>query len=81
MEHQQNEVSPPKLTEVLRTVAGSVNLSAVGDTGAISLFEASTNLVNWGWLGVRSNVTGTFQFSDLLGDELYQPPFYRVSAP
>jgi hypothetical protein len=45
-----------------------------------TLFESSTNLVNWSWLGVRTNLTGTILFTDPRATNLTKR-FYRVSAP
>jgi len=57
-----------------------VNLSVAGDSGLLYLFEASTNLVNWSWLAVRTNATGTIRFTDLRATN-YAIRFYRVSVP
>jgi len=57
-----------------------VTLSVSGDAGLLYLFEGSTNLVNWSWLGVRSNATGTVQFNDTSSLK-FDRRFYRVSAP
>ena len=43
-------------------------------------FEASTNLVDWSWLGVRTNLTGTVRFTDTTGTN-FPKRFYRVSVP
>ena len=60
MEHQEPDVvTAPDFTSVSRSANGAVDLSVTGDTGLLYLFEASTNLVNWSWLGVRTNATGT----------------------
>ena len=80
-EHQElTNTRPPVLTGLSRQTNGAVSLTAVGDAGPLYLLEASTNLVNWARLSVRSNATGTVQFSDL------RPPtdsrrFYRISIP
>jgi hypothetical protein len=68
------------LSDISRQTNGAVSLTVVGEAGPLYLLEASTNLVNWARLSVRSNATGTIQFSDP------RPPassrrFYRVSIP
>jgi hypothetical protein len=72
--------NPPRFTNVARTTAGVTDLSVSGDTGFVYLFEASTNLQNWSWLGTGTNLSGTFQFTD--GHATNQlKRFYRVSVP
>lgn len=51
-----------------------------GGTGLRYLFEGSTNLVNWNWLGVRSYATGNIQFTDSSATN-YPKRFYRASVP
>jgi len=43
-------------------------------------FEASTNLVDWSWLGVRTNLTGSVQFNDPTATN-FSRRFYRVTTP
>ena len=81
VEHQQSGTTiAPSFTSVFSATNGVVNLTVAGDTGLLYLFEASTNLVNWSWLGVRSNAFGTVQFADLRATN-YAHRFYRVSVP
>jgi hypothetical protein len=80
VEHQVAVPKRPVLADVARAANGVVNLSAVGDPNLLYLLEASTNLVNWTWLGVRSNATGTVQFSDPWATN-YTSRFYRVTVP
>jgi hypothetical protein len=81
VEHQQpGAVTTPSFTSVSRATNGAVNLSVAGDAGLLYLFEASTNLVNWSRLGVRTNATGAIQFTDLRATN-YAKRFYRVSIP
>ena len=70
----------PSFTSVSRSTNGAVNLSVSGDPGLLYLFEASTNLVNWSRLGVRTNATGTIQFTAFRATN-YPNRFYRVSIP
>ena len=69
----------PVLTSVSRSASGAVDLSVTGDTDLRYVFEASTNLVNWTRLGVRTNLTG-IQLSDP-STANYTRRFYRVSVP
>ena len=64
VEHHPGVTNAPNFTSVARATNGGVNLSVAGGAGLLYLFEASTNLVNWSWLGVRTNATGTIQFTD-----------------
>jgi len=80
VEHQTGAINAPSIAGVSRSTDGTVNLSASGDTGLLYLLEGSTNLVNWAWLGVRSNATGTVQFTDSRATN-YPGRFYRVSNP
>ncbi|MBI3848752.1 MAG: VCBS repeat-containing protein [Verrucomicrobia bacterium] len=81
VEHQQpGVVSTPSLSSVSLATNGAVNLSVTGDTNLLYLFEASTNLVNWTKVGVRSNATGIVGFTDIKATN-YVNRFYRVSVP
>jgi len=80
VEHQPGVTNAPNFTSVARATNGAVDLSVAGDAGLLYLFETSTNLVNWSWLGVRTNATGTIQFTDFRATH-YAKRFYRVSIP
>jgi hypothetical protein len=81
VEHQAiGTIIKPSFTGASRATNGVVNLSAAGDAGLLYLLEASTNLVNWTKVGVRSNATGIVQFTDPKAPN-YSRRFYRVSAP
>jgi hypothetical protein len=80
VEHQLGVNNTPTFTGLSRSSDGTVNLSAAGNTALRYLFEGSTNMVNWAWLGVRSNATGTVQFTDLRATN-YLNRFYHVSIP
>ena len=67
-------------TSVSRAPDGAVDLSVAGDAGLLYLFEGSTNLADWSWLGVRTNATGTIQFTDFRATHSAKR-FYRVSIP
>jgi hypothetical protein len=80
-EHQQpGAATPPKFTSVSRSPAGAVDLSVSGGAGLLYVFEASTNLVNWTKVSVRSNATGIVSFTDTKAGN-YVKRFYRVFAP
>jgi hypothetical protein len=75
-----NPPNPPKLTVVPSSTDGSVSLTATGDSGLLYVFEGSSNLSNWTWLGVRSNATGSIQFTNMNATN-FAARFYRVSIP
>src|SRR6185369_1633847 len=78
MEHQATGAfAAPDFTSVSRSTGGAVNLSATGETDLRYVFEASTNLVNWTRLGVRTNLNGSIQFSDSKATN-FAKRFYRV---
>src|SRR5439155_25470379 len=80
VEHQVPGAASLNFTSVSRLTNGAADLSVAGDAGLRYRFEASTNLVNWSWLGVRTNLTGTVQFTDTAATN-FSRRFYRVSAP
>jgi hypothetical protein len=81
VEHQEPvPTAPPVLGAVARETNGAVSLSASGEAGWVYLFEASTDLVNWTKVGVRSNATGAVSFTDTKATN-YASRFYRVSVP
>ncbi|HAB17974.1 MAG TPA: FG-GAP-like repeat-containing protein [Verrucomicrobiota bacterium] len=79
-EHQSGAVTTPAFTSVAPSQDGALDLTVAGDTGRLYLLEGSTNLVNWSWLGVRSNSVGSVQFTDASATNQPQR-FYRVSVP
>jgi hypothetical protein len=81
VEHQSpGAVTTPSFTSVSRSANGAVDLSVTGDTDLRYVFEASTNLVNWTRLGLRTNLTGSIQFTDPRATN-FTKRFYRVSVP
>src|SRR5207249_9928156 len=80
VEHQVPGAGSLNFTSVSGSTNGAADLSVNGDAGLRYRFEASTNLVNWTWLGVRTNLTGTVQFSDTTATN-FPHRFYRVLAP
>ena len=73
-------LAPPTISSATRSSNGIVSLTATGDANMLYLFEGSTNLVNWTWLGVVSNAIGSVQFTDTHATN-YASRFYRVSIP
>jgi hypothetical protein len=80
VEHQEGVAASLIFTSISRSTNGALDLLVAGDTGLRYLFEASTDLMNWTWLGVRTNLTGSVQFTDPTATNLSKR-FYRVVAP
>jgi hypothetical protein len=80
IEHQANAAGTIRFTGVERLTTGSVRLSASGNPGLRFVFEASTNLIYWTRIGIRTNLSGAVEFVDPVATNL-QYRFYRVSAP
>ncbi len=80
VEHQSVGAPKPSFTGLSRSPDGAVNLSVTGNPGLVYLFEASTNLVNWIKVGVRSNATGIVGFTDTKATN-YAARFYRAFVP
>jgi hypothetical protein len=55
-------------------------LTLTGQTNLLYAFEASTNLAQWTKIAVRTNLTGTAEFTDS-GATKYPQRFYRAVAP
>ena len=77
-EHQAEATTAPNLT-VSRPAAGPLKLTATGQTNLRYAFEASTNLVQWTKIAVRTNLTGTVDFTPAASSLPRQ--FYRVVVP
>jgi hypothetical protein len=77
-EHQAG--APPPTLTATRLAEGAVQLTLTGQTHLLYVFEASTNLVQWTKLGVRTNLTGTVEFTDTWAAK-YAQRFYRGVAP
>jgi len=78
-EHQLGVTNTPSLT-ASRPANGTVLLTAAGQTNLRYVFEASTNLAQWTKIGVRTNLTGTAEFTDSAATNIPQR-FYRVLVP
>lgn len=81
VEHQAfGTIAQPSFTGASRAANGVVSLSAAGAAGRLYLLEASTNLLNWTKVSVRSNATGTVEFTDPKATNS-ESRLYRVSIP
>jgi len=78
-EHQAGVTNAPSLTAT-RSTEGAVQLTLTGQPNLLYVFEGSTNLVQWTKLGVRTNLTGTVEFTDTWATK-YAQRFYRGVAP
>jgi len=78
-EHQKDATPAPTLTATPLT-EGAVQLTLTGPTNLRYVFEASTDLAQWTKIGVRTNLTGTVEFTDTLAAK-YAQRFYRGLAP
>ena len=57
-----------------------VQLTLTGQTNLLYVLEASTNLVQWTKLAVRTNLTGSVEFTDRAATN-YPQRFYHAVAP
>jgi enediyne biosynthesis protein E4 len=76
-EHQAEATTPPGLAA--SKADGKVQLSVTGQTNLLYVFEASTNLVQWTKIAVRTNLTGTLAFTPPASSGPRK--FYRVLMP
>ena len=77
-EHQVGATAP-SLT-MSKAAGGPAQLTLTGQTNLLYAFEASTNLAQWTKIAVRTNQTGTVDFTDN-GASNYSQRFYRAVAP
>jgi hypothetical protein len=80
VEHQENAAGTITFTGTEWSANGALKLSVSGNPGLLYIFEASTNLVNWTKIGVRTNFAGTVEFVDSTATNLNRR-FYGASAP
>jgi hypothetical protein len=78
-EQQSGMTSPPHLA-VLATTNSAIQLMLTGQTNRLYVFEASTNLVQWTKIAVRTNLTGSVEFTDSAMVKFPQR-FFRALAP
>jgi hypothetical protein len=77
-EHQVEATTPPNLA-ASKSSDGKVQLSVTGQTNLLYVFEASTDLVQWTKIAVRTNLTGTLEFTPATSSGPRQ--FYHVLMP
>jgi len=77
-EHQADATTAPSLT-VTKPATGPVQLTATGQTNLRYVFEASTNLAQWTKVAVRTNLTGTVDYTPATSSSPQR--FYRVRVP
>jgi enediyne biosynthesis protein E4 len=78
-EHQAGVTNAPTLA-ASKSVNSKVLLIATGQTDLRYVFEASTNLLQWKKISVRTNLTGTAEFTDNAPNNISKR-FYRVLVP
>jgi len=78
-EHQAGVTNAPTLTAT-RLTEGAVQLTLTGQPNLLYVFEGSTDLEKWMKLGVRTNLTGSVEFTDTFATN-YPHRFYRGLAP
>jgi hypothetical protein len=80
-ETQNPNPQPPEITASGHAADGTFQVTATcADMNFLCVLEASTNLVQWTKLSVRTNTTGTMQFDDP-GATNRPARFYRVLVP
>ena len=77
-EHQSGVTNAPSLT-VTKPATGPLQLTATGQTNLRYAFEASTNLVQWAKIAVRTNLTGSVDYTPAASSSPRR--FYRVVVP
>jgi len=77
-EHQADATNAPSLT-VSKPAAGPVQLTATGQTNLRYVFEASSDLAQWAKIAVRTNLTGTVDYTPAASSSPQR--FYRVQVP
>jgi len=78
-EHQAGLTNAPSLT-ASRLASDTVQLTLTGPTNLLYVLQASTNLVQWTKIAVRTNLTGSVDFTDSETTN-YPQRFYRAVAP
>jgi hypothetical protein len=79
-ERQELSTELPIITDFNASFDGGAQLNVTGEIGSRYRFDISTNLYNWAWLGVRTNLTGEVSFVDSKASNC-NSRFYRVAAP
>jgi hypothetical protein len=77
-EHESGVTNAPSLT-VTQPAAGPVQLTATGQTNLRYVFQTSSNLRQWTKIAVRTNLTGTVDYTPATSSSPQR--FYRVQVP
>ena len=78
-EHQEAAATTPSLA-VAKSESGEVQLTLTGQTNLLYVIEASTNLVQWTKIAVRTNLTGSVELTDSAATK-HARRFYRAVVP
>ena len=78
-EHQEGATLAPSLAAT-KMESGWAQLTLTGPTNLLYVIDASTNLVQWTKIAVRTNLTGSVEFTDRAATN-YPQRFYRAVAP
>ncbi len=78
-EHQAGPPRAPSLAAT-RSTEGVVQLTLTGEKNFLYVFEGSADLVQWMKLAVRTNLTGTVEYTDSRATN-YTHRFYRAVVP
>ena len=77
-EHQAGVTNAPTMT-ASKSATGTVQLTATGQTNLRYVFEASSGLGQWAKIAVRTNLTGSVDYTPMAS--LSPQRFYRVQVP
>ena len=77
-EHQAGMTNAPTMT-ASKSAGGAVQLTATGQANLRYVFEASSDLAQWTKVAVRTNLTGTVEFTPAASSSPQR--FYRVQMP
>jgi hypothetical protein len=77
-EHQAGITGTPSLT-ASKSATSTVQLTVTGQTNLRYVFEASSDLAQWAKIAVRTNLTGTVDFTPASSSSPQR--FYRVQVP
>ena len=77
-EHQAGMRNAPTMT-ASKSAGGAVQLTATGQANLRYVFEASSDLAQWTKVAVRTNLTGTVEFTPAASSSPQR--FYRVQVP
>jgi hypothetical protein len=78
-EQQHGMVTVPSLTATI-TGGSPLQVTLTGQTNLLYVIEASTNLVHWTKSAVRTNLTGSVDWTDA-AEAAHPQRFYRLVVP